>query len=61
MNARKTLWEFQTDGNRQNGAAYTKSDGTPNYEVAFLGDFYDDMVVGVRYFGSTDGNIYALQ
>ncbi len=76
----KTLWEFQTDGNRQNGATYTKPDGTPNYELAFLGDFYDDMVVGVQkmrtvgaiysspvladgvlYFGSTDGNIYALQ
>lgn len=80
LNERKTLWEFPTDGNRQNGATYTKADGTPNYEVAFLGDFYDDMVVGVQkmrsvgaiysspvlsdgvlYFGSTDGNIYALQ
>jgi eukaryotic-like serine/threonine-protein kinase len=80
LNERKTLWEFQTDGNRQNGAVYTKADGTPNYEAAFLGDFYDDMVVGVQkmrsvgaiysspvlvdgvlYFGSTDGNIYALQ
>lgn len=80
LKEQKTLWEFQTDGNRQNGAAYTKADGTPNYEGAYLGDFYDDMVVGtqkmrtvgaiysspvlvdgVLYFGSADGNIYALQ
>lgn len=80
LKLQKTLWEFQTDGNRQNGAAYTKVDGTPNYEVAFAGDFYDDMVVGVQkmrsvgaiysspvivdgvlYFGSSDGNVYALQ
>jgi outer membrane protein assembly factor BamB len=76
----KVLWEFQTDGNRQNGTTYTKPDGSPNYELAFLGDLYDDMVVGVQkmrsvgaiysspvlvdgvlYFGSADGNIYALQ
>ena len=80
LSQQKISWEFQTDGNRQNGAAFTKADGTPNYEVAYADDFYDDMVVGaqkmrsvgaiysspvlvdgVLYFGSTDGNIYALE
>jgi eukaryotic-like serine/threonine-protein kinase len=77
---KKVLWEFQTDGSRKNGAELTNPDGTPKYEAAFLGDFYDDMVVGaqrmrsvgaiysspvpvdgVLYFGSTDGNVYALE
>jgi eukaryotic-like serine/threonine-protein kinase len=77
---KKILWEFQTDGNRKNGAELTKPDGTPKYEAAFLGDFYDDMVAGLQkmksvgaiysspvpvdgvlYFGSTDGNVYALE
>jgi outer membrane protein assembly factor BamB len=40
-------WKFQTDGSKQNGPAYTKSDGTPKYEAAFSSDFYDDMVIGV--------------
>lgn len=72
-------WTFQTDGSRENGAALTKADGSPNYDIAFTEDFYDDMVAGVRkmmtigailsspvvvdgvvYFGSTDGNLYAL-
>ncbi|HSS97505.1 MAG TPA: PQQ-binding-like beta-propeller repeat protein, partial [Terriglobales bacterium] len=29
--AQKTAWTFQTDGSTQNGAAYTKEDGTPKY------------------------------
>ena len=41
-------WEFATDGQKQNGATYTKADGTPNYEEAFKSDFYDDMVAGMR-------------
>jgi outer membrane protein assembly factor BamB len=80
LSQRKTIWEFQTDGNRKNGSTYTKADGTPNYEAAYAGDFYDDMIVGeqrmrtvgsiysspvlvdgILYFGSADGNIYALQ
>jgi eukaryotic-like serine/threonine-protein kinase len=48
LKAQKLSWEFQTDGAQQNGSALTKPDGTPNYEAAFLDDFYDDMVVGVR-------------
>lgn len=42
------LWDFQTDGAKQNLASLTKPDGTPKYEAAFLGDFYDDMVAGVQ-------------
>ena len=58
---------------------YTKADGSPNYEAAFVDFFYDDMVSGVQkmmavgtvlsspvvqdgviYFGSADGNVYAV-
>jgi outer membrane protein assembly factor BamB len=77
--AQKTSWTFETDGAKQNAAAWTKADGTPNYDVAFASDFYDDIVTGVSkmmavgtilsspvvedgviYFGSADGNLYAL-
>src|SRR4029077_13090322 len=44
---RKVAWEFQTDASRQYGPAFTKPDGTPNYEVAFGEDFYDELVAGV--------------
>jgi outer membrane protein assembly factor BamB len=79
MKAQKLAWEFATDGAQQNGATYTKPDGTPKYEAAFFDFFHDDMVIGVDrmmsvgavlssptivgdtiYFGSTDGNVYAL-
>jgi outer membrane protein assembly factor BamB len=72
-------WTFQTDGAKQNAAALTKPDGSPNYDAAYMGDFYDDMVAGVQtmlktgailtspvvvkdtvYFGSSDGNLYAV-
>jgi outer membrane protein assembly factor BamB len=78
--SQKVVWTFQTDGSKQNGAAYTKADGTPNYEAAFFDFFYDDMITGlhkmlsvgavlssptiaegVLYFGSTDGNVYAVK
>jgi outer membrane protein assembly factor BamB len=77
--SQRTAWTFETDNARQNGPAYTKPDGTPNYEAAFTSDFYDDIIAGnskmmslgtilsspvvvdgVIYFGSTDGNLYAL-
>jgi outer membrane protein assembly factor BamB len=77
--AQKTSWMFETEGAKQNAAAWTKPDGTPNYEAAFASDFYDDLVTGVSkmmavgtilsspvvvdrviYFGSADGNLYAL-
>jgi outer membrane protein assembly factor BamB len=43
---RKLAWSFETDAAKKNGPAYTKPDGSPNYEAAFDGDFYDDMIVG---------------
>ena len=46
--AQKTAWTFQTDGSIQNGATYTKADGTPKYEAAFTDDFYETMVIGVN-------------
>ena len=77
--SQKQAWVFPTEGSQKNGATYTKPDGTPNYEAAFAGDFYDDMVAGMHsmlsvgaimsspvvvdnvvYFGSTDGNVYAV-
>jgi outer membrane protein assembly factor BamB len=79
LKARKVAWEFQTEGSRQNLAAFSKPDGTPNYAAAFTENFYENMVIGVNklyavgmilsspvvvdnviYFGSTDGNLYAL-
>jgi outer membrane protein assembly factor BamB len=45
--SQKAAWTFETEASRQNGAAYTKPDGTPKYEAAFASDFYDDMIVGV--------------
>ncbi len=47
LKTQKVAWEFQTDGSRENGAAFTKPDGTPNYEAVFTEDFYDDIVTGV--------------
>jgi len=44
---RKPAWVFQTEGSRQNLDALSKSDGNPNYEVAFQSNFYDDLPVGV--------------
>jgi eukaryotic-like serine/threonine-protein kinase len=58
LKEQKTVWEFATDGQQKNGATYTKADGTPNYEAAFAGDFYDDMVVGVDKL-MTVGAIYS--
>ena len=43
---RKLAWSFETEAAKKNGPAYTKPDGSPNYEAAFDGDFYDDMIVG---------------
>lgn len=75
----KVAWTFETEASKLNGPAYTKADGTPNYDAVFTDDFYDEMVAGVEkmlsvgailsspiivdnvvYFGSTDGNLYAL-
>jgi outer membrane protein assembly factor BamB len=45
--AQKPAWTFETDASKRNGPALTKPDGSPNYEIAFASDFYDDMLVGV--------------
>jgi eukaryotic-like serine/threonine-protein kinase len=46
-------WEFQTDGSRQHGAALTQADGAPNYERAYVDNFYDSLMVGVGRLRST--------
>jgi len=48
LKTQKFAWTFQTAGSKQNGASYTKPDGSPNYEGAFFDLFYDDMVAGVQ-------------
>jgi eukaryotic-like serine/threonine-protein kinase len=48
LTTHRTAWTFETDGFRQNGSAYTKPDGGPNYELAFDDDFYEDVVIGLR-------------
>jgi outer membrane protein assembly factor BamB len=58
LSNQKQAWEFSTDGAQRNAAAYTNADGTPNYAAAYAGDFYDDMVVGVRKL-MTVGGIYS--
>ncbi len=58
LSQRKVVWEFQTEGARQNGSLYTNDDGTPNYDAASAGDFDDDIVVGVRKL-MTVGGIYS--
>lgn len=48
LKAQKLAWTFQPEAAKQNGSALTKPDGAPKYEAAFDGDFYDDMVAGVK-------------
>jgi outer membrane protein assembly factor BamB len=42
----KRAWSFQTDASKRLGPELTKADGTPNYDVAYASNFYDDMVTG---------------
>jgi outer membrane protein assembly factor BamB len=46
LRSQKLAWTFDSEGSKKNGAAFTKPDGTPNYEAAFFDFFYDDMVGG---------------
>jgi eukaryotic-like serine/threonine-protein kinase len=48
LKTRKVAWTLETEGARKNGPAYTKPDGTPNYEAAYFDFFYDDMVAGLQ-------------
>jgi outer membrane protein assembly factor BamB len=48
LKTQKFAWTFETEGSKQNGATYTKPDGTPKYEGAFFDSFYDDMVIGTQ-------------
>jgi eukaryotic-like serine/threonine-protein kinase len=48
LKTQKFAWNFETEGNKKNGSAFTKPDGTPKYEAAFSDFFYDDMVSGVQ-------------
>jgi outer membrane protein assembly factor BamB len=50
LQSKQLAWTFQTDASKNNGAAFTKPDGTPNYEGVFFDFFYDDMVSGVQKF-----------
>jgi outer membrane protein assembly factor BamB len=47
LSSQKLAWTFETDASRQNGPALTKADGSPNYQGAFVDNFYDNMVSGV--------------
>jgi len=53
LKSKNLAWSFDTDGRKQNAAAYTKEDGVPKYEAAFFDFFYDDMVSGVSKMIST--------
>jgi len=43
----QVLWSFETQGLKDRGREYTKSDGSPNAEAIYGSDFYDDMVAGL--------------
>ena len=48
LKAQKRAWEFQSEGSRQNLAAFSKPEGTPDYAKAFTENFYENMVMGVN-------------
>ncbi|HEX4450250.1 MAG TPA: PQQ-binding-like beta-propeller repeat protein [Kofleriaceae bacterium] len=47
LDAKRVAWSFVTDGAKLNAKAFTKPDGSPNYDAAFAGSFYDELVAGV--------------
>lgn len=49
LKTQKPSWVFESDGAKQNGAAYTNPDGSIKFEVVFPSPqlFYDDMVIAV--------------
>ena len=44
LGSRAVAWSFQTEGAKQNAAAFTNSDGTSNYFGVFPSDYYQDVV-----------------
>jgi len=44
----KLTSSFQTNASKRRAPAYTKPDGTPNFDLLYPSDFYDDMVAGVN-------------
>ena len=46
LKTQKMAWEFETEGSKKSALQYTKADGTPRYEAAFFGNFYDDLITG---------------
>jgi len=44
----KTAWFFETEAAKKNSAILTDAKGEPNYAVAFVDSFYDDIVVGMQ-------------
>jgi outer membrane protein assembly factor BamB len=47
LSSQKLAWTFETDVSRRNGPALTTPEGGPNYQAAFVDNFYDNMVAGV--------------
>lgn len=50
LRGQQVAWTFETDAAKKNGPAFTKPDGTPNYEGVYKDFFYDDMVIGTDLF-----------
>lgn len=50
LRAQQVAWIFETEASKKEGPAFTKADGTPNYEGVFFDFFYDDMVIGTDKF-----------
>jgi outer membrane protein assembly factor BamB len=46
LEKRSIAWTYETEGAKQNGAAFTKEDGTSNYFAAFASDYFQDVVTG---------------
>ena len=50
LGTQQVTWAFETEASQKNEGAFTKPDGTPNYEGVFFDFFYDDMVIGTDKF-----------
>jgi glucose dehydrogenase len=48
LTSQKPAWTFETEASKKNGPALTDPKGAPNYAVAFLDSFYDDIVTGIQ-------------